>query len=75
MEKKDYSALDAHILKSIGAGNSRFADIHLSGHSGQEFTERETDRRLQALRKKGLIEFLPRGIGWKLAKPKKSMEK
>ena len=68
MEKKDYSELDAHILKSIGEGNNTFAKIHLSGHSGKEYTERETDRRLQALRKKGLIEFTKRGVGWTLPK-------
>ena len=65
MEKTDYTDLDRHILNSIGRGNRRFVDIHLSGHSGKQFTERQTDRRLQALRKKGKIQFNSK-VGWTL---------
>lgn len=67
MAKTDYTALDEHILDSIGRGNHRFVDIHLSGHNRGSFTERQTDRRLQALRKQGKIQYNHKQ-GWTLVK-------
>ena len=66
-----YKILDAAIMNKIGGHPQKFFEIYvrdvraecnrLSSETGTEST-RFLDRRLQALRKKGLIQFT--GKGW-----------
>lgn len=65
MAAADYTALDADILKAIEAGARTFAAIqgHARTSIGTTRAFRDIDRRLQALRKRGLIEWSRAG-GW-----------
>jgi len=70
-----YENLDAMILESIGDGTKSFSDIFFGGRGTKNLrplcesfstdkaeAARVLDRRLQALRKKGLIVFMK---GWR----------
>lgn len=62
--KVDYAALDKKLLRAIASGKCKFAAICLAvGVEPHADEFREVDRRLQALKKRGLIEY-KRGSGW-----------
>lgn len=69
--KKDYSKLDAAILAQIAGGNCKARGLNsalddLAREADRDSEEfRVIDRRLQALRKKGKIEFDTKN-GWSL---------
>lgn len=75
-EKHDYTEFDKRLLSLIEAGKNTATTLtaaldaeakHFMARPGTEF--RVVDRRLQALRKKGVIAWERRGavIAWKLA--------
>ena len=64
-----YEKLDAAIIENVKRGNAKFGSIYDSvtfaiPHQQRVDGWRTVDRRLQALRKKGLIRFI--GGGWKI---------
>lgn len=76
-ELRDYTDFDKNLLASIGVGRNTAAALStamdaeakpLMNRPGEEF--RVVDRRLQALRKKGVIEWERRGrdVVWTLTK-------
>lgn len=65
MQRPDYTALDQDILKSIQKGNTRFRAIAdgIPADNPHRDYDRTIDMRLQALRRKGKIQYLSR-TGW-----------
>ena len=59
-----YEELDKAIVESVKSGKSRFADILAEvGQRAGVDPSRQVDRRLQAMRKKGILKC---GDGWKM---------
>jgi hypothetical protein len=71
--QNDYSDLDSHITEAISAGADTFCAIHTKARADGRFNHyglrlyRAIDRRMQALRKRGVIEFNKKR--WSLARP------
>lgn len=72
--KKDYTALDRAIMERILMGKTRFIQIdagevsdlaHALTDPGKE-KFRTVDKRLQAMRKAGKIEFVSAAAGWRV---------
>jgi hypothetical protein len=64
------SVLDERIVAAVGAGNQTFRDIATScGYSIKSLDCRAVDRRLQSLRKRGVLNYTgsARGAGWRVA--------
>lgn len=78
MDKKDYTKLDAAILEQLLAGNKKFVGLSVRLEAiatpfASEKAEpwRVIDRRLQALRKTGLVSY-SRVEGWAVTSPEMS---
>lgn len=56
--------LDAKILKAIEDDHTQFAHIHAVCRKGAALDYRDVDRRLQVLRRKGLIHYAGHKTGW-----------
>lgn len=73
-QKVDYSEFDAALLALIAGGCHIFSNLDVSLQSRarafcteQQQPFRVVDRRLQALRKKGLVNYKPK-TGWRVTK-------
>lgn len=75
--KKNYEELDRKIVAAIGAGNSDFTALAIAlrvslpafatkDRFGLTNEDRVLDRRLQALRRRGAVEYARGGIGWRI---------
>ena len=74
MNQKERDELDASLIQSIKNGNKHMRDIVLTGKypNWTRLTEaaRIVDKRLQALRRKGLITYTGQKTGWQIVESK-----